>query len=174
MNVDLEVKANFLQIFQSAITAIFCHLIRHLNPISSCNGNYNDLLCGACQLNLKTNHRKDFPSNIINVLVEFLFKKVFKRNFLYKVLLLKTYTELCGGGAGGGGWEMMKRITNYDLAVSSCRETSPASDQGAHYQASSGAKFLQKNKDKFCSSHFPWVQVKQNNAKTSISTSPLP
>lgn len=119
MNVDLEVKANFLQIFQSAITAIFCHLIRHLNPISSCNGNYNDLLCGDCQQNLKTNHRKDFPSNIIIVLVEFLFKKVFKRNFPYKVLLLKTYTELCGGGAGGGGWEMMKRITNYDLAVSS-------------------------------------------------------
>ena len=115
VDLDLEVKANFLQIFQSAITAIFCHLIRHLNPISSCNGNYNDLLCGACQQNLKTNHRKDFPSNIIIVLVEFLFKKVFKRNFPYKVLLLKTYTELCGGG----GWEMMKRITNYDLAVSS-------------------------------------------------------
>ena len=115
----MKVKANFLQIFRSAITAIFCHLIRHLNPISSCNGNYNDLLCGGCQQNLKTNHRKDFPSNIIIVLVEFLFKKVFKRNFPYKVLLLKTYTELCGGGGRGGGWEMMKRITNYDLAVSS-------------------------------------------------------
>ena len=172
MNVDLEVKANFLQIFQSAITAIFCHLIRHLNPISSCNGNYNDLLCGACQQNLKTNHRKDFPSNIIIVLVEFLFKKVFKRNFLYKVLLLKTYTELCGGGAGAGRW--WKELQIMILQFQVCRETSPASDQGAHYQASSGAKFLQKNKDKFCSSHFPWVQVKQNNAKTSISTSPLP
>ena len=132
MNVDLEVKANFLQIFQSAITAIFCHLIRHLNPISSCNGNYNDLLCGDCQQNLKTNHRKDFPSNIIIVLVEFLFKKVFKRNFPYKVLLLKTYTELCGGGAGGGGWEMMKRITNYDLAVSSLqRNQSSIRSRGA-------------------------------------------
>ena len=59
-------------------------------------------LVGGCQQNLKTNHRKDFPSNIIIVLVEFLFKKVFKRNFPYKVLLLKTYTELCGGGAGRG------------------------------------------------------------------------